>query len=200
MVKARGSIQHERKPCPQALVVKKPAAQHSGFFAIESRRSARRPKGLNIMSLNDDQLRALGSVTVWFNDLEYMMHSIVATLVNSDRNIGGIVFEGESFDRMLDKLKRLNQYIHSSDYERRTWIERWAVGANDLKRRRNEVLHAQWVVDHPTGEMVTRRLFSRSLPKAPIRADELDQLATDIQIVVAEAIEILKSLFAKNLP
>jgi hypothetical protein len=117
--------------------------------------------------LTEKQLRALGRVSVHFNNLEYMTHTIVSALINLGPDIGYIVFEGESFDRMLDRLRRLNKFVFADDHHRRTWIEQWAFKANDVKKRRDQVLHAHWVLDQPTGEVVALRLSSRSISEGP---------------------------------
>ena len=59
------------------------------------------------MPLNDDQLRAIGRITICLSYLERSMNVLVWRLVNPNLNIGRTVFEGENFDRMLRRAKDL---------------------------------------------------------------------------------------------
>ena len=53
------------------------------------------------MPLDDDQLRAIGRITVQAAELEYSMHLVVCTLVNpSNINIGRLAFAKDQFDSL----------------------------------------------------------------------------------------------------
>lgn len=71
----------------------------------------------------DEQLRALGRISVAFNQLEYRMNVLVWGLISPNSNIGRIALEGENFDRMLGKLKNLAQEVLREDQERLRRIE-----------------------------------------------------------------------------
>jgi hypothetical protein len=57
-----------------------------------------------LLPLKDNQLRAIGRVPDRFNDLEYAMNVLAWELINPNPNIGRIVLEGESFDRVLTRV------------------------------------------------------------------------------------------------
>src|SRR5215216_4066365 len=99
------------------------------------------------MPLNDDQLRAIGRISVLFNELEYSTHVIIGALVNSDPNIGYVAFEGESLHNMLDKARKLSRAVFQPGTERCIQIDQWADRADRVRKRRNDVLHALWAVD-----------------------------------------------------
>jgi hypothetical protein len=139
------------------------------------------------MPPDNDQLRAIGRVTLLFNDLEHSINLLVWRLINPDITIGRIVLEGEGFDRMLKRLGRLSQEVAREDLELTETIRQWARRADDVKIRRNRVLHARWLFSLASGEMVA----VRGLGKAPgeevdISAAALDRLANDIHHVTVE--------------
>jgi hypothetical protein len=138
------------------------------------------------MPASDDQLRAIGRVTLLFNDLEHSMNLLVWRLINPDINIGRIVLEGESFDRILKRLTRLVQEVARDDLELRETIRQWANRADDVKIRRNAVLHTQWAFSQPSGEIVGIRVLGKAPGEVDISAAALDQLAIDIHHVAVE--------------
>jgi hypothetical protein len=140
----------------------------------------------------DDQLRALGRISVAFNQLEYRMNVLVWALISPNSNIGRIVLEGENFDRMLGKLKNLAQEVLREDQERLRRIEEWAKSASDAKRRRNELLHAQWGLYKDTGSL----LGQTSLRKVVrlVGSADLDRLVDDVDAALRELINIMEEL------
>jgi peptide subunit release factor RF-3 len=63
-----------------------------------------------------------------------------------------------------------------------------------MQQRRNEVLHAIWLQEQPTGEMIALRLSAKQTKQAGIRATELDALAGDIIGLQKAGFEILDSI------
>jgi hypothetical protein len=105
------------------------------------------------LPLKDNQLRAIGRVSDRFNDLEYAMNVLAWELINPNPNIGRIVLEGESFDRVLTRVRKLSDEVAREDRERGSRIQRWVSKVNELKRRRNNVVHSQIVLDMATLEL-----------------------------------------------
>jgi|Tabmets5t2r1_1033131.scaffolds.fasta_scaffold30190_2 hypothetical protein len=138
------------------------------------------------MPPDDDQLRAIGRVTLLFNDLEHSMNLLVWRLINPDINIGRIVLEGEGFDRMLKRLTRLSQEVAREDLELRGTIRQWANRADNVRIRRNGVLHARWIFSLASGEMVAVRGLGKAPGEVDISAAALDRLANDIHHVAVE--------------
>src|SRR5215213_6099137 len=132
----------------------RPLRRAAILFAVESRCPYPEAEGCKLMPLSDDQLRALGWITLLFNELDWFAHSIASALVNSDPNIGRVAFEGESLYNILDKAKKLSRAVFQPGTERCIQIDKWADRADRVRKRRNDVLHALWAVDQPTGEMV----------------------------------------------
>jgi hypothetical protein len=147
------------------------------------------------MPLSDDQLRAIGWITVQSAELEFSLHTLVCALVNPNINIGRLAFEKEtSFASMLFRATRLSEEVSRDNRELGSRIREWAARAGKVYERRNEVLHAIWVQNQPTGEMVAVRLTRRNIPRAQTAVADLDQLADDIAGVVREASEILRAI------
>jgi hypothetical protein len=139
------------------------------------------------MQPEDDALLAIGRVTLLFNDLEHLINLLVWSLINPDINIGRIVLGGENFDRMLKRLTRLSQEVARDDLELREIIQQWAERAEDVKIRRNRVLHARWLFSLASGEMVAvRGLGKRPGEQVDISAAALDRLGNDIHHVAVE--------------
>jgi hypothetical protein len=63
------------------------------------------------MPLSDDQLRAIGRLTVAFGQLELSASLLLTVLVNSDnQNIGRVAFADAPFKRVLDTIQKLSLY------------------------------------------------------------------------------------------
>lgn len=144
----------------------------------------------------DDELRAFGRIGVAFNQLEYRMNVLAWALINPNSNIGRIALEGENFDRVLGKLKNLAQEVLREDQERLTRIEQWAKTASDVKRRRNELLHAQWGLYKDTGSMLGQTSLRKVVRM--VQPAELDQLADDVDAALRELIDIMEELAQKD--
>ena len=140
----------------------------------------------------DEQLRALGRISVAFNQLEYRMNVLVWGLISPNSNIGRIALEGENFDRMLGKLKNLAQEVLREDQERLRRIEEWANSASDVKRRRNELLHAQWGLYKDTGSMRGQTLLRKVVRN--VDSTDLDRLADDVDAALQELIDLMEEL------
>lgn len=146
------------------------------------------------MPLNDDQLRAIGRISVQFNQLEYSMNALVWTLASPDLNIGRVAFAREPFDRMLRRAKRLSEEVSRHSRELGTRIQQWATRAGDLQERRNAVVHGVWYLDQPTGDMIALRIGREHLIEPRTSATDLDQLADDIFEARKELAEILLAI------
>jgi hypothetical protein len=145
--------------------------------------------------LSNDQLRAIGRISVNFNELEFALSVLLWALLNpSDIERGRRVFGGESFDRIRTKLESLSEHVFSNNAEMRTRISFLTKMAHEVQRRHNEVLHAIWLQEQPTGEMVPLRLGAKQTKQAGIRATELDALAGEIIGLQKAAFEILDSI------
>jgi hypothetical protein len=146
------------------------------------------------MPLNDDQLRAIGRISVHSNELELSLNVLVWGLINPNINIGRIVLEGESYDRMLGRVKKLAQEVSRENPELGSRIQQWAGRVNDVKSRRNEVLHAQWTLDQPTGEMVGLTILRKEMREVDASVDKLNRLADDMVNVRDEVTEIIRAM------
>jgi hypothetical protein len=147
------------------------------------------------MPLNDDQLRAIGRIAVQAAELEFTMHTLVSALVNpSNINIGFLAFARDQFSSMQHRALRLSEELAREDYDLAERIRRWAGEAKKLQERRNEILHAIWVMDQPTGTMVAVRLSRRHAPQAETPVTELDSLADTMTAAVREGNELFSAL------
>ena len=140
----------------------------------------------------DNQLRALGRISVAFNELEYKMNVFAWALINPNSNIGRIALEGENFDRMLQKTRNLAREVFRGDLERFGRIEQWAKNVGDVQRRRNEVLHAQWGLYKGTGQMRGQTLLRKVVRN--VDSADLDRLADDIAAAIQELAGIMRGL------
>jgi hypothetical protein len=143
------------------------------------------------MPLDDNQLRAIGRISIRFNELEFLVNLFVWALVNSDLDIGRLAFADEPFTRMLNRVKILSEQAFRDNRELRNRIQQWTRQASDVQWRRNEVLHALWLKDEPTDKMVALRLTGKEPREAGTRANQLDQLADYIDSVRREASDLL---------
>jgi hypothetical protein len=139
--------------------------------------------------LLDDQLRALGRIGVAFNHLEYKMNVLAWGLISPNSKIGRIALEGENFDRILGKIKNLAREVFREDPGRFSRIEQWAESANNVKRRRNELLHAQWGLYKDTGSMRGQTLLRKVVRE--VDSADIDRLADDIETAIEELEQIL---------
>jgi hypothetical protein len=145
------------------------------------------------MSLSDDQLRAIGRLTVAFGQLELSASLLLTVLVNPDnQNIGRVAFADAPFKRVLDTIQRLSPYTLGWKPELQRRVKDWIDKARDVAWRRNEVLHAFWVHDQPSGQMVA--LTHRATRAASTRAADLDQLAMDVALAVRQVDRVLLEL------
>jgi hypothetical protein len=126
-----------------------------------------------------------------FNDLEYAMNFLAWYLINPNINIGRIVLEGESFDRILTRIRKLSDEIAREDSERGSRIKRWTSTVNDLKRRRNDVVHSQIVLDMATLDMVGWTKLRKETHEVDLSVSELNRLADDIESAIEELEQIL---------
>ena len=123
------------------------------------------------------------------------MHSLVCALVNpSNINIGALTFAKDQFSSMQERALRLSDEVSRDNHELGERIRRWADEAKKLQERRNEILHAIWVMDQPTGTMVAVRLTRRHAPQAETPVTELDSLADKMATAVREGNELFSAL------
>ena len=143
------------------------------------------------MPPTDDQLRAIGWVTLLYNDLKHNINFLAWRLINPDINIGRAVLGKSNFDRMLSQIKRLSREVARKDQQLGDTIEQWAERARKVKERRNNVVHAQWLFDNPSGDVVA---FSNAPQEVDLSPAALEQLANDIQDANSELTAILRQL------
>jgi hypothetical protein len=148
------------------------------------------------MPVSDDQLRAIGRITVSFNKLEYWINVCLWVFVNAEHPIAGkLAFEGEQFDRVLTRVKKLSDHLLRNDP---TWLGQmrdWTKKVNAVKLRRNSVLHAMWEDKDPAVEAVGVRLLRMDEAEIPSTSSELNQLADDIEDTLREGITISAYMF-----
>ena len=148
------------------------------------------------MPLSDDQYRAIGRISAEFNTLELATNFFVWALVNEDDlKMGRLALEGEQFSPMLERVTRLSRYIFQESEEQLNPILQWVEQARDVLKRRNAVIHAQWTLDEPKGEMVGLRLLgkAKSILEVEAGANELNRLADDITRVRRELMRIMET-------
>lgn len=147
------------------------------------------------MPLSDDQLRAIGRIAVQAAELEFTMNTLVWALVNpSNPNIGRLAFGNDQFERMQQRAVRLSEEVARHNQELADRIKQWARKAKTLQDRRNEILHAIWFRDQPSGTMVALRASRQHAPEAKTHVDDLDSLGDEIASAVREGSEILYSM------
>jgi hypothetical protein len=146
------------------------------------------------MSLTDDQLRAIGRISVGFNTLELATYLVVGKLMNRDLEIGRRMLAGERLVRMLDKAKMLSQYVTRDDPALQTRMNAWVDSANDVRRRRNLAFHSIWSEDDETGEVVAMSIRGEEPRPVSIRPTDLDQLADEINAVWVEGAHLIGAI------
>lgn len=143
-----------------------------------------------VARLDDEQLKAIGRVTVSYSILDFMARSLLARLVGGLEQIALTLVITEGFEWTLRKIDILKGFASRLDV--REAIQEWLSAVRDLKQRRNIVIHSLWVVaegqdkDEDSEKMLTRLRFTAR--KAPLRfdltevsVDELNELADDIE-------------------
>jgi hypothetical protein len=145
-----------------------------------------------IARLDDEQLKAIGRVTVSYSILDFMARSLLARLVGGLEQTALTLVITEGFEWTLRKIEILKGFASRLDV--REAIQEWLSVVRDLKQRRNIVIHSLWVVaegqdkdrDRDSEKMLTRLRFTAR--KAPLRfdltevsVDELNRLADDIE-------------------
>jgi hypothetical protein len=148
------------------------------------------------MPLSDDQLRTIGRISVSFNRLEYWLNLCLWVLISPEHpSSAQLAIEGESFDRVLTKVRRLSASILRDDP---AWLDRmrhWTDRAGDVQRRRNNVLHAMWHLEGSAGEAVGMRMLSRNASEIPSTSTELNELVDDIEDTLQEGMTVSGYLF-----
>jgi hypothetical protein len=109
-------------------------------------------------------------------------------------NIGLRVLEGEQFNRVLDRVRRLADYVLADDPGLLSRVKKWAERARDVQHRRSEVMHSLWTLDQPTGKMVGLLALRRDMPEVDASPDELNGLAIDIVGVRRELSKIIDDM------
>ena len=143
------------------------------------------------MPPSDDQLRAIGRISVAINELDVLMNVFAWALINpDDLEIGRLALEKDQFSRVLEKLRRLAEHVLSDDPGLLTRVKQWADHAGQVQRRRSEVLHALWVLDQPTGTMVGW-LNRKEIQEIDASVGRLNGLADDITSVRQELMQII---------
>jgi hypothetical protein len=151
------------------------------------------------MPATDDQLRAIGRITVSFNLLEFWVNVILWGFATPQSPVlAKLMFEGESFDRVLARVKKLSAHILHEEPALVKRMRDWIGTASDVQRRRNEVLHATWFLEGPTGEAVGMRSLRTNEPEVASTAAELNRLADDIEAVMREAVLIFAHVFLRD--
>jgi hypothetical protein len=145
------------------------------------------------MPLTDDQLRAIGWITVAFGQLEFSASLLLRVLINpTNQDIGRVVFERAPFGRVLEMIDKLCPYTLADKPELYRQVKEWIPRAKGVAERRNEVLHALWAENQPSGEMVA--LTRRATKTARTRATDLDRLAIEVAREAKEVDEMLLEL------
>jgi hypothetical protein len=145
-----------------------------------------------MLPLKDEQLRAMGRVSVRFNDLEFLTNALAWHLINPNLNIGRLVLEGENFDRVLTRIKRLSEEVSRKNPGLGSRIQLWASTADDLKRRRNEVIHSQIVLDAESLDMIGWKRQRRGHYEVDLSVGELDRLADKMESAIEELEQIIE--------
>jgi hypothetical protein len=103
-----------------------------------------------------------------------------------------VAFADAPFKRVLDTIQKLSPYALGQKPELHRQVKDWIDKARHLARRRNEVLHAFWALDQPSGQMGA--LTHRASRTAATRAADLDQLAIDVALAVRQVDRVLSEL------
>jgi hypothetical protein len=146
------------------------------------------------MPLDQSQLCAIGRITVAISELELEMTVFAWALISPDLDIGRTTLAGEQFNRVLEKIRKLNEYVFRGDPELLGRVKKWADSAGDVQRRRSDVLHSQWVLDQPTGRMVGMLMPRKEMREVDASAEQLNRLADDIISVRRELMSIIRDM------
>jgi hypothetical protein len=149
--------------------------------------------------LTDDELRAIGRISVNFNALENVISAVVWTFVGPDPMLGVLLTAGESFDRLLSKFKQLAHY-RLSEPQHLDLISGWLPKVRSVQQQRNRILHSAWLEpkDRSTGIVaykITVRGIDMDHNLHPYSARELDEIADHIDAVRQEFTTIIETIF-----
>jgi hypothetical protein len=97
--------------------------------------------------------------------------------------------------RVLDTIGKVSLYALMRKPELQRRVKVWIGNAKGVAQKRNRVLHAFWVHDQPSGEMVASARMGTAT--APIRATDLDQLSIDVASALREVDEMLVELLPR---
>jgi hypothetical protein len=99
------------------------------------------------MPLNDDHLRAIGRIAVTFNHLEQTAGWAVKVFMGGKDLpviVGDVFTTGESFDRLISKLRTLARFrLPYPDLLEE--LEECIRSAKEVQDSRNRVLHSGWI-------------------------------------------------------
>ncbi len=97
------------------------------------------------MPLDDDQLRELGRITLWFSNIELWVAMAIWLLLDPDDSTAGqSVTVGMSWRNLIDVFERLVK-IRVPD-PLRTGVNDWIAYTRNLAEERNKVVHSHWVL------------------------------------------------------
>jgi hypothetical protein len=99
----------------------------------------------SVTELSDAHLREIGRVSVNFNRVEALVHSLIWALVDAPNDKAqSILTVGDNFTGLLEKLKRLIP-VCIDDAELRGHVEKWIRFARSANDMRINAIHSTWV-------------------------------------------------------
>jgi hypothetical protein len=170
-------------------------------------------EGCKVVPLSDDQLRAIGRITVLSAQLEYAANVLAWMLLRPNRGephilsqdeaqqIGRRAFAGDSFASIVTRIQRLSEYVLRNSPKTLAEVQQWTAKARDLQERRNELIHAWWSDFSESGEVTPVRLLGKGEPRvAKTQVTELDQFADEIEAAVRGIAPTLQAISFPRYP
>lgn len=152
------------------------------------------------MTVSDDQLRALGRITVAYGGVELTV-SIVTGLFVQNFAVGRVLLADMGVDTMLGKLAALAREIHGDDGGLRDDLLAFVGSARAAVERRNRVTHASWgqSPDASPGDPVSRSRYSAKKGELRFQSDiwtaaDFDEIADALNEVTATGDQLVLRL------
>ncbi len=149
--------------------------------------------------VSDEQLTAIGRITVAFSFLENTIAFFVWELLGREQRVGQIVTAGLSFSPLVNLFGSL--YRHRvSDAEKIAALETLLKKIEQAQAERNAVVHSGWAAGDPGTTHMVRRTAKASkgfqLQFKPMNASDLEKIAASISQVGGEVQAFAFSTFS----
>lgn len=145
---------------------------------MDQRPHRRRDRGTE---LSDDQLVAMGEVTVWAARAERTLALVVSALVNDNSEAGTIVTNGMQFGQLLDLGTRLID-LRPVDDQARELFTRFAQPLKTAMQNRNHLIHSEWTAPRQ-GPPLATLTRSRGKTEKEFPLEAIERVANDLALL-----------------